>query len=388
MSEEKRLVYLDNASTVYPKPGEVLDGMVELYRKYGVNPGRSGYDICLRASDLVKETRRKLADFFGAPNPERLCFAYNASDALNTIINGVMEEGDHAVTTIVEHNSVIRPLNHLKKEGKIEVDFVSTDTNGKVNPGDIGKRFKKNTRLVVVNHGSNVLGTVQDLREIGKLCRENDVIFLVDTAQTAGVVDININEMYIDAIAFTGHKSLLGPTGIGGLYVSENVDVKATRSGGTGIASAYPFQVEEYPNHLEVGTLNLLGIAGLNLAHDYISKKGMGNIYREEMELFEKLYEGLSEINKVKIYGPGTGAYRVPVLSFNIEGMSPEEAGARLNLDYNIATRTGLHCAPLIHERLGTAPQGTIRMSIGPMNTVEDIEQALRAVEEISMEVA
>jgi len=382
---EKKLIYLDNASTVYPKPSEVLDKMVDLYKKYGVNPGRSGYDICLRASDLVEETRKKLTDFFGGKKPERLCFAYNASDALNTVINGVLEEGDHVVTTVLEHNSVIRPLNHLKKEGKITVDFVSSDEYGRIDPEDIEKKITSKTKLVVVNHGSNVLGTLQDIKSIGKICKEKDVIFLVDTAQTAGVVKINIEDMNIDALAFTGHKSLLGPTGIGGLYVSENVNVKATRSGGTGIASAYPLQVEEYPYHLEVGTLNLLGIAGLNLAQDYIQRKGIENIYDHEMKLLERLYSGLKEIDKVRIYGlePGNKG-RLPVLSFNIEGVSPITVGVKLNEEYNIATRTGLHCAPLIHERIGTAPHGTIRMSIGPMNTEKDIDTAIEAVKNIS----
>jgi len=212
------IIYLDNAATVYPKPAEVLDRMVDMYKLYGVNPGRSGYDLCLVGGDLVEETRGELAQFFGGGHPERLCFAYNASDALNILIQGMAEPGSHVISTSVEHNSTIRPLNHLVRDGVIEgVDFLTTDGQGFVDPDDVRKAFRPNTKLVVVNHGSNVIGTIQPVAEIGRIAHEHGARIIVDTAQTAGVVPIHVAEMNIDALAFTGHKSLLGPTGIGGL---------------------------------------------------------------------------------------------------------------------------------------------------------------------------
>ncbi|MDP7114585.1 MAG: aminotransferase class V-fold PLP-dependent enzyme, partial [Myxococcota bacterium] len=222
-------IYLDNASTVYPKPVEVLDGTLEIYKRCGVNPGRSGYDLCLVGGDLVQATRQELTDFFGGTDPSRLCFAYNGSEALNILIYGMVSQGDHVISTAVEHNSVIRPLNHLMRDGVAEVEYVPVDGDGRVDPGEIARRFKPNTALVVVNHGSNVIGAIQPLAEIGRICHERDALLLVDTAQTAGVVPIHVQEMGIDALAFTGHKSLLAPTGIGGLYVADGVDVNITR---------------------------------------------------------------------------------------------------------------------------------------------------------------
>jgi cysteine desulfurase family protein len=361
--------------------------MVELYGRLGVNPGRSGYDLCLAGGELVHTTRTEMTKFFNGTDPDRLCFAYNASDALNILILGLVNEGDHVISTTVEHNSVIRPLNHLREEKRIEVDYVPFGENGRVDPDEIACRFRKNTRLVVVNHGSNVMGAIQPIGDIGRLCREREILFVVDTAQTAGVVPIDMQEMCIDAVAFTGHKSLLGPTGIGGMYVREGVEVKHTRFGGTGVNSIYPFHLDEYPYRLEVGTGNVLGIVGLHLGYWYIEHHGMNNIYDHEMSLFARLQEGISSIKGLTLHGTTSLEHRLPVLSFTMDGMDPAKIGTLLDVDHNIATRTGLQCAPLVHEQMGTAPRGTVRFSVGPSNTDEHVEAAIKAVETIAADL-
>jgi len=382
--EFEKIVYLDNAATVYPKPKEVLDSMLELYSRYGVNPGRSGYDLCVVGGNILEVTRRKLTEFFGASHPERLCFTYNASDALNILIQGLVDEGDHVISTSMEHNSVIRPLNHLQKQGIITVDFVSCSSSGIIDPDDISHAFRSNTSLVVVNHGSNVIGTIQPLEAIGACCREKGASFVVDVAQTAGVVPVSVEEMHLDALAFTGHKSLLGPTGIGGLYVRKGIEVKPTRFGGTGVRSAYPFQLEEYPYRLEVGTPNVLGVAGLYISQDYLSEKGIDSIYAHEMNLFRRLQEGVSSIAGIRLHGSSSLENRLPVLSFTVDDWNPADVGTFLDVEYDVACRTGLQCAPLVHEEMGTSPRGTVRLSVGPMNVVEDIEVALNALEQIA----
>jgi len=380
----ENVIYLDNAATVYPKPPEVLHGMVDAYQKYGVNPGRSGFDLCMVGGSLIEETRKRLTEFFGGSSPERLCFNYNASEALNILIQGLVQKGDHVVSTVLEHNSVIRPLNHLAKDGIITHDFVPCGADCRVDPADIEKHFKKNTRLVVVNHGSNVVGAVQPVAEIGALCRERGITFVIDTAQTAGVVPVDVEAMNVDALAFTGHKSLLGPGGIGGLYVREGVEVRQTRYGGTGVESAVPLHLDFYPYRLEIGTCNLLGIVGLLLAQDWIAERGMSEIYRHEMEMAAKLQGALLEIDGVTVHGTTSLEHRLPVVSFSVEGQDAMDTGTMLDVDHNIATRTGLHCAPLIHDHMGTSPRGTVRMSVGPMNRMSDIDAAISAVQEIA----
>ena len=378
------IIYLDNAATVFPKPPEVLDGALELYKKYGVNPGRSGYDLCLVGGNLIETTRGELTQFFGGTDPSRLCFAYNASDALNILIFGLAKQGDHVISTTAEHNSVLRPLNHLERDGIIELDYLPVGEDGRLDPDDVRRAIKPNTSLVVVNHGSNVIGSIQPVAEIGRICREHDIRFVVDTAQTAGVVPIDVQAMNIDALAFTGHKSLLGPTGIGGLYVAEGVTVKHTRAGGTGVRSAYPFQLDEYPFRLEIGTANVFGVVALHLAQQYLAERGLDVIYRHEMELFARFQSGIQAVKGVKMYGSSNLDNRLPVLSITIDGWDASDVGTMLDADYNIACRTGLHCAPRIHEQLGTAPRGTVRLSLGPMNTMEDVEAGIKAVSDIA----
>ena len=384
--DSSRIIYLDNAATTFPKPKEVLDAALDAYARFGVNPGRSGYDLCLMAGELVAETRRELTRFFGGTDPDRLVFAYNATDALNLAIQGVLERGDHAVSTTIEHNSVIRPLNHMARERGVSVEYVPVASDGWVDPAEISRRLRRDTKLVVVNHGSNVIGTIQPVAEIGRACRERGVLLLVDAAQTAGVVGIDVERMGIDILAFTGHKSLLAPTGIGGLYVRAGVSIRPTRFGGTGVNSVDPYHLEEYPYRLEAGTGNVLGIAGLHFAQAYIAKRGIVSIYAHEMELFASLQGGLAGIEGVTLHGTTGLENRLPVLSFTVAGRDPADIGTLLDVDYTIAARTGLQCAPLIHQQMGTGERGTVRLSVGPMNRASDVDSAVAAVAEIAAE--
>jgi cysteine desulfurase / selenocysteine lyase len=378
------IIYLDNAATTFPKPKDVLEPMLAAYETYGVNPGRSGYDLCLMAGQLVADTRKELTRFFGGTDPNRLVFAANATDALNVLIQGVLEEGDHAVTTTIEHNSVIRPLNHMARDRGVEVDFVPVEADGRVDPRSIARRLRRNTRLVIVNHGSNVIGTVQPVAEIGRFCRERSITFAIDSAQTAGVLPIDMRAMCVDVVAFTGHKSLLAPTGIGGLCVGDAVDIRPTRFGGTGVNSVNPYHLEEYPYRLEAGTGNVLGIAGLHFGQAYLAARGLEAIYRHEMGLFARLQSGLAAIDGVTLHGTTSLEHRLPVLSFTVAGRDPADVGTLLDVEYGIAARTGLQCAPLLHQQMGTLERGTVRFSIGPMNEESHIDAALAAVGEIA----
>lgn len=377
-------IYLDNGATSFPKPEEVYTYMDYFYRNFGVNPGRSGYDLCLEAGAVVEETRKMLTTFFNGTDPNRLCFSYNSSDALNLIIFGMLRPGDHAISTTIEHNSVLRPLYHLSREG-VEVDYVPFDGDGFVDPDEIRRKFKPNTRLVIVNHASNVIGTVQPIREIGRYCREAGIPFAIDASQSAGKIPINMQEQYLDVVAFTGHKSLLGPTGIGGLYVREGITIRHTRAGGTGVRSADRAHLDEYPFRLEYGTPNTMGIAGLNAGLKWILARGLDKLYEHEMKLTNMLVDGLRLIPGVTLYCQEDLANHISVLAFNIDGMEAANVGTLLDVDYNILCRTGLHCAPLVHEQLGTDKiKGAVRFGVGPFNTEEQIQTAIRAVGEIA----
>lgn len=385
------LIYLDNAATTFPKPDEMHESMSRFYRQTGVNPGRTGCDLALQAEEMVHGTRRRLSALFNpglaakgqAKDPNRLIFTANATHALNLLIRGTISTGDHVVTTTLEHNSVIRPINHMVRLGA-EATFVPNDPEGYVDPDDIRKAIRANTRLVLVNHASNVIGTVQDLATIGAICREAGVAFGVDAAQTAGVLPVDMASWHIDFVAFTGHKGLLGPTGSGGLCVADEAAITGTLWGGTGVRSADPYHLEEYPYRLEAGTLNLLGIAGLAAGLSWIEKRGMGAILKHELELLALLQEGLAGIRGVHLHGTTRLDRRVAVCSITVDGYDPSDVGTILDVEYCILTRTGLQCAPLLHERVGTAPRGTVRISIGPFNTREHVEKAVRAIEEIA----
>jgi len=382
------LIYLDNAATSWPKPENVYRFMNNFYRDCGVNPGRSGFDKAIEAGNIVEDLRKRLTNFFGGDEdvPERLCYSYNATDALNLIIQGLLTKGDHVVTTNLEHNSVIRPINHLVRDNGVEATYVPFDSQGFIAPDDIKKAIKKNTKLVVVNHGSNVLGTVQPVGEIGKICKEQGVLFAIDVAQTAGMVPIDMREMNVDVLAFTGHKSLMGSTGIGGLCVRRHVEIRHTRGGGTGVRSAYPYHLDEYPFRMEYGTPNMVGIASLWAGQDWIAESGgVEKIHAQEMKLARKLVDGFREIDGVIAYCCENMDDHLATITINIEGMEAGDVGIMLDVDFNIATRTGLHCAPLVHKQLGIVERhGGVRFAIGPFNTEQHIDLALQGVTEIA----
>ncbi len=385
-SSGKKLIYLDNASTTFPKPKEVIEYMTDFYSNYGVSPDRVSSEIATKAAEVVDASRRKLAELFGGSAPERLVFGYNITDSLNLLINSVLEQGDHVICTTLEHNAVLRPLYFLNDHRGVELDIVPFDEYGYIDPEDVKSKIKENTKLVLIIHGSNVVGTIQPIKEVGAICRREGVLFSTDTAQTAGLVPIDMPSMNIDVVCFTGHKSLMGPTGIGGMYIREQLKITPSRSGGTGILSELREQPEEFPYCLEFGTPNLLGIAGLLAAQEWISSQGgISEIHKREMKLANRLHDGLSEIKNVKLYCADLSHDHLPVLAFNVEGMNATDAGNKLDLEYNIANRTGLHCAPLAHKALGTDKSGgTVRLSIGPFNTEEDIDSAIKAVGEIA----
>lgn len=378
-------IYLDNAATTWPKPDSVHRYMSEFYREFGVNPGRSGYDRARECEEMVHRCRSKLAAFFGSADPDRLIFAYNATDALNQVIQGVLSSGDHAITTTLEHNSVLRPLWHMSEERGVEATHLPFDGAGFIDPDSLRKAIKPNTRLVVINHGSNVIGTAQPVGEIGKICRDRGIFFAIDASQTAGVVPIDIEAMNIDAVCFTGHKSLFGPTGIGGICVGREAKIKSTRWGGTGVRSVEKPHLEEYPWRLEAGTPNILGIAGLLAGQEFIESRGGAEaIWDHEMKLLRRLWEAFRAMERVAVYAAESLEGHIPVLSMNVIGFEAADTGTVLDVDYNVATRTGLHCAPLVHEQLGTLElKGTVRFAVGPFNTEEEIDEAIVGVKDI-----
>lgn len=374
-------VYLDNAATTFPKPSEVIRFMCDFYATRGVNPGRTGFDLALEAEDTLLESRQALTDFFGGTDRNRLVFSLNVTDALNLLIGSVLKPGDHAITTCLEHNSVLRPMYQQRERG-IEVDFVPFDKHGFVDPADIKARIRPNTKLVVMNHGSNVIGTIQPVAEVGEICRKAGVLFAVDVAQTAGLVEIDVAEMKIDVACFTGHKSLFGPTGTGGMYMAEHVDLMPCRSGGTGVKSALKSQPRDFPWRFEFGTLNTMGIAGLLAGQRWIaSKGGVKALYEEEMTHATRLYEALKAMDNVTLYCADMSHNHLPVFVFNIDGLPADQVGQLLDVEHNIITRTGLHCAPLVHEGIGTSDiDGTVRFSVGAFTTADDIDRAIAAV--------
>ncbi len=382
------LIYLDNAATSWPKPDKVYQFMIDFYRSCGVNPGRSGFDKAIEAGNILENLRKKLTRFFGGDeaHPERLCFGYNATDALNLLIMGMLSPGDHVITTNVEHNSVIRPIRHLMRDNGVEATFVRFDDNGFVDPDDIKKAIRKNTKLVVVNHGSNVLGTVQPVAQIGAICHATDIRFIIDTSQTAGMVPINMKAMQVDALAFTGHKSLMGSTGIGGICVGDGVEIKHTRAGGTGVRSAYPYHLDEYPYRMEYGTPNMVGVASLWAGQEWIDEQGgVDAIHAYEMKLAKKLVDGFKKIDGVTVYCCDSLENHLSTVTMNVDGFEAGNVGTMLDVDFDIATRTGLHCAPLVHEQLGLVEiHGGVRFAIGPFNTEAHIDKAIAAIAEIA----
>ena len=378
------MIYLDNAATSWPKPDAVYDACDKALRRGG-NPGRSVSEKAKAAADDIYDARVALAELFNISEPERVIFTLNATDAINLGINGLVDPGDHVITSQIEHNAVTRPLAY-KEDSGVSVSKVATDPVTGIDIEAFRAAFRPETKLVVMTHGSNVTGTLNPIEEIGAICRERDVAFLVDASQTAGAIPIDVVKMNIDLLAFPGHKSLLGPTGTGGLYVSEKARPHPVRSGGTGVFSEVRLQPEQLPYYYEAGTQNTCGIAGLCAGAHFILEKSVNNIYHSEQKMLQHLIDGLAAIAGVTIYGP-TSAPRAAAISFNIEGMDCADVAMILETSYQISVRSGLQCAPDTHRLIGTIDcGGTVRVSPGLFTTDEEIETFLSAITDIAAE--
>ncbi|MBU1291123.1 aminotransferase class V-fold PLP-dependent enzyme [bacterium] len=383
------MIYLDNAATSYPKPKEVGRAMLHFLEKVGASPGRSGHRLSIEAGRLLYQTRESLAELLNVIDPLRIIFTLNVTEALNLALKGLLRPGDQVVTSSMEHNSVMRPLRKLEKRG-VEIKVVPCSSQGVLDPVDIEKSIKKNTKLIVLIHGSNVIGSILPITVFGEIARKYDILFLVDTAQTAGCYPLDIKKDNIDLLAFTGHKALFGPPGTGGLVIGERVDIKKLnplKVGGTGSQSESEEQPDFLPDIYESGTPNTVGLSGLNEGVRFILKEGVDKIRQHELELTQKLIEGLKEIPGVIVYGEDQVKNRVAVISFNIKDQLPSEVGLRLDEEYNIMSRVGLHCAPAAHKTIGTFPIGTIRFSMSWFNTFEEVDQTILAVRNISRRV-
>ena len=392
------MIYLDNAATTWPKHRKLFEEMVDKYMEIGVSPGRGSYDQAMLADDCIREARNNIARFFKAPDSDQVIFTANATDGLNQFLLGLLQEGSRVLSTRLEHNSVLRPLYHLQQKKGVETSLVSFDKQGFVNPEDMREALdkalvkKEAVDLVVCNHVSNVLGTVQQVAEIGSICEEYGVAFLVDCSQSAGHVPVDMERMKASAIVFTGHKSLYGPTGIGGLILNPNLEIASTRFGGTGVESKSLRHTQSFPYKHEAGTHNLMGIMGLSLAIDNLIQKDVVRLHKEECALARRLYQGLQKIPGIRLYG-GTAFQnndnveddrQIGLFSATFDTISSEDLSAILDGDFDIAVRSGLHCAPLVHETLGTAELGSIRFSLGQFNTELEIDQAIEAMIQIT----
>lgn len=375
------MIYLDNSATSFPKPAEVYEETLNCMKNYAANPGRSAYKIAVKAAAKIMETREEICDLFNIPSPFNLVFTSNATEALNIGIKGILKRGDHVISTVIEHNSVLRPLHSLSKKG-VEVSLVGVDKSGYINIDDITDEIKKNTKMIIVSHVSNVLGSIQDIRNIGKLSKKNGVIFMVDASQSVGIIPIDIEKDNIDLLAFSGHKGLLGPQGTGGLFVREGIKIKNFKEGGTGSNSHFMVQPSFMPDKFESGTLNTPGIAGLGEGIKFINRIGIESIQKHESELTLYLLKEIKKLPYIELYGECHGKQRGPVISFNVEGVDSSIVGEKLDNE-EIAVRTGYHCAPLIHKVIGTEYAGTVRVSPGYFNTLYDMEKLLTVIMKI-----
>ncbi|AWM36305.1 putative cysteine desulfurase [Gemmata obscuriglobus] len=378
------MIYLDNAATSFPKPESVYVAMDRFARHSLANPGRSGHRMALESEHALSDARHRLNRFFNGRNPERWAFTLNCTDALNMAFKGVLNDGDHVITTDLEHNSVSRPLVALAEAGRITLTRVPADSGGTIDPEAVRAAIGPKTRLVAMTHASNVLGTVQPITDVGRICRERDVLFLVDAAQTAGAIAVDVQAAHIDLLAFPGHKSLLGPTGTGALYVGPRVTLRPWREGGTGGDSLTPTQPTDFPHYLEGGTPNVLGVVGLVAGLDFVEARGVESIRRHETELCERLRGALAELPGFEVFGHANEAQRVGALSFRCELLPAPEFAGVLDQSFNIAVRPGLHCSPYVHKALGTAPDGLVRVSPGPFSTAADIDVLADALKQIT----
>lgn len=378
------MIYFDNAATSWPKPEEVYQGVSTFMRRAGANPGRGGHRLAQEAAAMVEETRQALAKFLGIKNAKQVVFTSNATEALNLGIKGVLVPGDHVVTTSMEHNSVLRPLHYLQRDG-ISYTIVAADSEGYVCPEKIENAVQSNTKLIIMTHASNVTGTVMPIVEVGQWVRERGLLFLVDGAQTVGELAVDLSQLPVDLLAFPGHKALLGPTGTGALFIRDGLVLQPLLVGGTGVESELAGQPEEMPYRYESGTLNTTGLAGLQAALNYHQKLGQSAISATISALTNRFIQGCSMIPRVTIYGPKEKTVeRTGVVSLNIQGLNPDELGFILDEVYGIAVRAGLHCAPQAHKTIGTYPAGTVRFSFSVFNNIEQVDTAVEALQEIA----
>lgn len=385
-AENSGPIYFDNGATSHPKPAAVGEAMLRFMAEVGANPGRSGHRLSIEAARIVFDSRESLARLFNLADPLRVVFTLNATEALNMIFQGLLCPGDHVITSTMEHNSVMRPLRELEKNG-IHLTVVRCSPAGMLDPDDVTKAIRAATRLVILNHASNVTGGLMPITDVGRLCRKKGVLFAVDAAQTAGCLPIDMDADSIDLLAFTGHKALFGPQGTGGLAIGGQVDIKTFRplkQGGTGSRSEQEIQPDFLPDRLESGTPNTVGIAGLGAGVDFILAETPARIHRRLTALSLRLTEKICQIPGLELVGDPGPEGRLSTVSFNIRGLSPSEVGFRLDEDYNILCRVGLHCAPSAHRTLGTFPEGTVRFGLGYFNKESEIDYASEALAEIA----
>ena len=377
------MIYLDNAATSFPKPEGVYRALDKFARESLANPGRSGHRMALGAERAMENARHRLNRFFNGRDPNRFVFTLNCTDALNIAMKGVLNPGDHAITSDLEHNSVSRPLEALAKAGTITLTRVKVDSGGTIDPDSIRRAMTPKTKLVALTHASNVLGTVQPVAEIGRIVREfENALFLVDAAQTAGVVPIDLQTLDVDLLAFPGHKCLFGPTGTGVLYVAPKVNVRPWREGGTGGNSTDVTQPTEYPHWLEGGTPNVLGIVGMIAGLDFVEEKTPDALRKHDLALCEQFREGLLAVGGFEFFGHADTSRRIGAISFRHESIAAPILGGILDEAFVVAVRPGLHCSPYVHRAMGTLPDGLVRVSPGPFNTVDEIAQLVDALKE------
>ena len=381
---ESTMIYMDNAATTMHKPKEVIDAVVAAMSSMG-NAGRGVNEASLSASRLIYDTREKLCRLFGAEDPRQIVFTANSTESLNIAIKGILNPGDHVIATMLEHNSVLRPLYEMEKKG-VRLTIVKSNPEGTLDLADIENAIAPDTKMIVCTNGSNLTGNYIDPEPIGTLAREKGIVFVVDASQTAGVFPIDVQKMKIDVLCFTGHKGMLGPQGTGGMYVRKGLSVRPLLSGGSGVQTYSKTHPTEMPTALEAGTLNGHGIAGLHAAVEYLEKTGVDTIRAREQDLMWRFYEGVKEIPGVKVYGDFSTKNRCAIVTLNIGDYDSSEVSDELLTEYRISTRPGAHCAPLMHEALGTVEQGAVRFSFSHFTTDEEVDTAIRAIRELAEE--
>lgn len=378
------MIYFDNAATSLQKPEAVIEAVAEAMKSLG-NASRGAHSAALGSNRMVYETRELLAELFHIDDPSRIAFTMNATESLNIAIAGIFRPEDHVITTVMEHNSVLRPLYRMEESGT-ELSFLQADKKGNISYEELENAIRSNTRAVICTHASNLTGNVLDLEKIGEICKKHRLLFLVDASQTAGIIPIDVQKMKISVLCFTGHKGLLGPQGTGGIYVAPEINIRPLVVGGSGVQSYLKTQPDEMPARLEAGTLNAHGIAGLHAAISYIIEKGVEQIYQEEHEKTDYFYRMIRSIPDIHIYGDPEAELHAPIIALNIGDYDSAQVADELMETYGIATRAGAHCAPLMHQALGTQKQGAVRFSFSQFNTRKELDVGIQALRELAEE--